>query len=405
MQNIYSRGSIMNMRGNIKEKVLLVFIFVFFFTLFMIYGDPLENVFLLISLLGAILIGKDFFKNSSLRNTFFITSLVIITYILSIVLISTYSYEMKLTPRYSDDYLKGKAVLLVYEGESDRYNMSKSLNNILSKDNFVSKAIFPFLLNEKKSNYEKIGKSDYKEETISVKERLEEVLSEEYKTYIGYLYDTKYIEETLIDIVNDGYHNIIIVPVLLTEGKNLSSLKTRIEKMKLYNLNIELKYTEVLWNSNNVAYSFVRKIQENIERDKVADVGIVLIGEGEKEDDGSVESIKKDFMFRSKIKTFLVDDVGIAPEKIKLGWYRYIEPKYKDEVKELFEYGVGSIICIYTKPAVTNIENKIIVEKLKRGLELPERVDIKVIDGFLKDQNLVFELKNRIEFANLQKWN
>ena len=109
-------------------------------------------------------------------------------------------------------------------------------------------------------------------------------------------------------------------------------------------------------------------------------------------------------MFRNRIKSKLGSASNINEHKIKTGWFNYIDPDYEDSLKSLLDYSVGEIIIIYTKPSVTNIENTIMSKKIISRVDIPEGVKVTIINGFLDDLLFVNELKNRIEFTNLQKW-
>ena len=238
-----------------------------------------------------------------------------------------------------------------------------------------------------------------------MKNELQQLLDENYKVYISYMNDSKYIEECLIDIVNDGYHNVIVVPMVLTDGHTLEILKARIEKMKLFNLNINIKYVEPLWNNNTISVSYVKTIEKYINRNKLTDIGVVLVGEGEKGyNRGShIKSAKENLMLRNKIKSYLISDLGMEEYKIKTAWFNFIEPNYSDTVNNLLEYSVGNILIVYVNPSASNIDNSIIARKIKSSVEFPEGVKARVLDGFLKDSSITNEIKNMVEFVNLQK--
>ena len=385
------------------KKILYVFFLVFFLVLFMVYEDPFENIFLVISLFMIKEILKNRTKNINYKRISIYILVVLISYVLSVTFIFSRSYDLKLEKLYNKDNNK-TAVLLVYRGEGDKYDVSKiSRNIILEKSNF-KKLTLPFILYDSKTNYRNIGKSNYKLNTVKVKEELQSLLEE--KVYIGYLYDKDYVEEKLIDIVNDGYHKIIIVPVFLTEGEELSNLKGRIELMKLFNLNITIKYTESLWHSEDIVLSYVKKILNNISVDNKEDVGVVLIGDGKDDnnEETNIRSIKQDVMFRNKLKLYLSSNGEISQSKIKLAWLDELEPSYIESVKDLLGYSVGEIISIYVNPEGNYIETSIITKKLRDKIEVPEGVKLKVIDGFLQGNDLIYELKNRVMIENLKRW-
>ena len=390
----------------IKKKGMYIFVFGFFFIMFLVYEDPQESIFIIISLIALIKALKNALTQpvSTIVTVFVV--LIAVSYIVTCMFLLTQRYNMELNNINPLRKLEKTAVLVVYEGEPERYSLSKSLTNIKYNGDIREKILTPFLLNKNKNNYKRIGKSDYKKNTIIFKNELQQMLGENFKVYLSYMKDSKYIEECLIDIVNDGYHNVIVVPIVLTDGHTLEILKARIEKMKLFNLNINIKYVEPLWNNNEVALAYTKIIEKYINKNKLTDIGVVLVGEGEKgyERGSHIKSAKENLMLRNKIKSYLINDLGLEERKIKTAWFNYIEPNYTEAVNDLLEYGVGNIIVVYVKPSVSNIDNNTIARKIKSNVEFPEAVKARVLDGFLKDKNIINEIKNMVEFANMKKW-
>lgn len=385
---------------------IYIFLFVFFSALYLVFDEPKESIFLILSISIIIIIIKDREKILTVTPFYYLISVFVLSYLISILFISTRGYSMNLWTTGRNKEVEGKAVLLVYEGEPEMYSFQKSITNINKNGTIKSKIFSPFVLYEYKRYYQGLGKSDYKKNTMEVGAELQTFLSEGFKVYLSYLYDTTYVEEALINIVNDGYKDVIIAPVFLTDGQNLSILKSRIEKMKLFKLNINVKYIEPLWNSEAIASSYESIIEQHINKDNIGSTGLILVGEGQigYEKDKNLKAAREDSMFRNRIKSKLLNYLSINEHKIKGGWFKYIEPNYIDSLKTLLDYSIGEIIIIYTKPSVTNIENIIISRSVASKIDIPEGVKVIIVDGFLHDLLFINEIKNRIEFTNLQKW-
>ncbi|WP_050353671.1 ferrochelatase [Gottschalkia purinilytica] len=370
----------------------------------MAYDGMKSTIFLLISFYSLIVVvtNRDKLLEEKIKTIF----CIVLPYILSVIFINVRDYNMDLNLLGNALKKDETAVILVYKGESERYSLSKEVLNIKNKNSLSEKIKIPFKLNKVKRNYNLIGKSDYKKETIRFSRELQKSLNENnYNVYIGYMNDNKYIEETIIDVANNGYKNVIVVPIFLTEDSNVLELKSRVENMKLFNLNINIKYTESLWNSKAVLNSYFNKIAKQIETDNTSDTGVVLIGGGEKDynNEKYIQSIKEDTMFRNKLRLLLQKELNLQEHKVKACWFEYIDPKYEDIVRDMLEYGVSKILIVYTNLSVTDIENNIMADNIINNVEFPDGVSIKIIDGFIDDEKLVQELKNRIEFTNLQK--
>ena len=402
----------MNTKKFLNREILFTSAFVFFQILSFVYNDPWENIFIGLAFISLFFVFKSFLLHGKLKEVYnkrliIILITVVITCVFTIFFLFTQRYKIKYNNIHFDRENDEIAVMLVYNGENPMYDISIELSNITLRDKKIDILMSPFLLNDKKNNYKNIGKSQHKENIQQVASRLQSLLPKNNKVYIGYLYDKKYIEETLIDIVQDGCDKIIVVPIFLTEDESYYLLQSRINKMKLFNRNIQIRYTNPLWYNETIVKTYLRKINNNITEDEILNTGIVMIGKGEnsKEDNEFITSIKQNIMFRKKINDYLVEILNFPQEKIKLAWDAHIEPKYTHQVKALLEYGVGEIICIYIDPQVNYIQNNIILEHLKKDVELPEGVKIKVVDGFLNSYDFIYEIRNKIQVEMLKTWN
>ncbi|MTI70743.1 MAG: hypothetical protein FH751_10895 [Firmicutes bacterium] len=387
----------------LKDKFLYVFLFVFFTVMFLAYCDPYENTFLALGILGFFMILKNISKYKKVDLLISFSILIIIFYLTSNLFLYNKSYKLDIASDVTR-VKEGKAVLLVYRGESEKYNIKTEIYNIFNSNDIIKKIFTPFVLYNKKINYKRIGKSNYINNTLEVKNKLKYSLSDNYKVYLGYLYCESYIEEKIMEIANEGYKKIIVVPVFLTEGKEYILLKEKIESLKLFNVSI--KYTSPVWNSEKIINSYIKKIWSDVSKRKIKDPGIILIGRGEKEQNKIqyINSVRQNLMFRKKIKEFLVQNLEFRDRKIKLSWFDYMKPGYITEIDTLFEYGVSDIFCVLTEPDVFNIENSKMSIKIKEKLDIPEGVRVQILNGFIEDENLIKELKNRIEFVDLQNW-
>lgn len=387
-----------------NKSLVYVFVFVFTAILFLVLDEPRESIFLILSTSTFLMMIKDRKKIFKVRPFLNFIIIFFLSYFISVILITTRGYTLKLMATGRKKDANGKAVLLVYEGEPEMYSFKKGIENI--NINGTGKLFSPFILFENKRYYQSIGKSDYKKNTIGVATELQALLSNGFRVYLSYLYDTPYIEEALINIANDGYKDVIIAPVFLVDGHTSSVLKSRVEKMKLFNLNIDVKYIEPLWDSESLVNSYETIIRRRLNENNLGNTGILLIGEGQVgyNKNNFLNAVREDSMFRNRIRTKLIDGLGINEHKIKSGWFKYIEPNYLDAFSDLLDYNLGEIIVVYTKPSVTNIEIATIYKKITSKQDIPEGIKVTIIDGFLDDLLFIYELKNRIEFTNLQKW-
>lgn len=389
-----------------KRFLIDIFILIFSLVFFLVYEGVAEKVFFVLFIYGCIRVYKGRSSIKEPKDIALVFMFAFIVYILSTIVLFTQSYRMHLPDPSPHVKREETAVLLVYEGESERYSVSKELQN-LRKDRSLNNIVFaPFKLNQTKRDYNHIGRSIYRENTIVVQENLQNTLGNDYKVYIGYLKDSNYVEEVLIDIVNDGYHKVIIVPVFLTDGSSYDNLRKRVLEMRLINFKVSIKFTEALWNNEVVVQSYVNNITNFAKAERAVNTGVVLIGEGERKYKKGqyISGVKEDTTFRIRLKSSLVNQIGLQESKIRLAWYNDLEPSYIGELRSILERGASEIFCVLIKAAPTDIENNRITREIKKRLDIPKVVEVKVIDGFLKDNSIIQELKNRVEFTNMQSW-
>lgn len=376
---------------SLKNEIYL-FCFIVFGILYLTFDEPKESIFLIISFYFII----KFIKTRECKNFKSIILICLAAYMVSVVILFSKSYKIELNLSDSIDTKEEKAVLLVYEGESEKYNMKKELNNIRNYGSIIDKVKVPLRLYELKKGYRSIGKSSYKTNVNLIKRKLEqELLSDDYDVYVGFLNDSDYMEEVLIDISNKGYKDVIVVPIFIDENDLYMKAKKRIDNMNLYNLNINMKYTETLSSSEKVAKSYVEKINKQIRKESRLYTSVILIGNAE-------NKLQESLMFRNKIEIFLQNHLKLEDHKVKKAWFQSPKSDYIDTVRSALEYGLEELILVYINPGVTNIDNDKILRNINKKVSIPDGVSIKVIDGFLIGDSFVEDIKSRIELSNLQ---
>lgn len=385
-------------------KYILIFMTVISFLIFMCYEDPIENLFifflvLFLNRLVKLIKNKEEF--SIIRSLF----AIIFAYVLVFLILYINAYEISDTIEVPSDTNEKTAVLIVYEGESDKYDLEEEVRNIILKKDYTDIFTYPYKLYKRKKLYGKIGKSEYEKKSIKLHNRVKDLLRDEYDSYLSYLYSEQYLEKELLNIIEKGYKKIIIVPIFLNDDQNISNLQDRISKMKLYNYDVEIKYTDTLWSSESIIESYIDLIKINV--NNINRVGINLIGIDKNINVGIIDSdsIKQNILFRNKIKEKIVDELGVESSQIKLSWYDNLEPDYMSKNYELLEYGTAEMICIAIDPQLNELDKIDIYNEIKKEIEFPEGVKVKIIDGFIIDNNIINEIINRVEYINIQNWN
>lgn len=389
--------------SSFKQELLCLILSVVFLNLYLIYEEPKESLCLILFFYFLFKIlnkKKDIYIDvNTSKNRVILTKLavVVITYIIIQIILLFNMEKIDLTIEKNYIERQEKVVLLVYQGEASRYNLKNQVKNINLNGDIIEKVNKTFILNKYKRIYGEIGKSDYRKKVDIVKQKLSKVINKEkYQVYVGFLNDRKYIKETLIEIANDGYKEVIVVPMFIKNDKYYSKMKESIEEMQLFNQGISIKYTEGFKNSQGLIESYMTKIDNEIEQVNISGTGVILIGSGEKPSE-------EELLFRGKIEDYLHKFSKLEKNKIKKAWFSKTKPGYIEEIKGLLELGVSNVIIIYTEPGLRNEENNEIYKSVSRNIEFPEGVKVKIIDGFLTDNRLIEEIEKHIDILEIMK--
>ncbi len=133
---------------------------------------------------------------------------------------------------------KETLVLLVSEGEDKNYNIRERSTQIYYEEGY--KAMFTGInsLYNYKSYYSKLGFSEFKHKAEEIAEKLRHSLGSGYRVVNSYMYSKPYFEYSVESIIEQGYKNIIICPLFMTEGTDYEVFIKRYEELNLASRNI-----------------------------------------------------------------------------------------------------------------------------------------------------------------------
>lgn len=254
--------------------------------------------------------------------------------------------------------------MLVYDGEDRTYNVRERANEIYYEEGYKSYITSIYNLYKHKNYYERLGASDFKDTTYEIESKLRDRLGKNYKVVSTYMYTKPYFENMLQEAASLGYKDIIVCPMFITEGKDFKAFKERIDKLELSRYGLNIKLTEVLYKSNNLAKAYKDEIVNDI-NDKKIDAGVLLVGLQ------SENSLEQDIIFREKIKHY-IDEEKNKQIQIKLP---LLENNKNDIIKsgeELLEYGIDILYIVIPTCTVDNMHNKYLVETILNELDFTD---------------------------------
>ena len=284
-------------------------------------------------------------------------------------------------------------VLLVSEGESKNYNLKERASEIYFEKGLLSYVTTIKDLYTYKMYYEKLGSSNFKNDSEYIASSLREKLGKDYKVVNSYLYSYPYFENSIEDIISKGYKNIIICPMFMTEGEDFNILIKRYEKLNLstYNLN-QVEILDTFYKSNNLALLYKDEILKNITT-KNKDIGVLLVGFQNE------NNLEQDILFREKIRDYILQDEKNSYIQIKLP---LLENNKKDIIKcgeELLEYGIDGLYIVLPTSIIDSIYTKNLVDSILNELDMGN-TKFYYIDTDKKYDLIVEEIFNRISLLS-----
>lgn len=354
----------------------------------LILNGYMENIFIVLS---TVLIYKQIIINKDYK---YMVYALIISFI-GVNLMITFAFR---------DYISFKdiqpgedkeetLIVLVSEGESKHYNLRERSTQINYEKGYKSLFIGIKDLYNYKSYYNKLGDSDFKEDAQEVATKLSYQLGQGYRIVNSYMYTQPYFENSLENIVSEGYKKIIICPLFMTEGKDYEIFKERYEKLNLVSHNlVGIEILDPFYKSNNIAMLYKNEILKNI-RSLEKDSGVLLIGLYNK------NNLEQDILFREKIKEYIEYEEKNIDIQIKLP---LLENNKKDIIKsgeELLEYGIHTLYVVLPTCTIDTMYTKHLVKSILEDLDMGN-TKFYYINPEKKMDAIVDELFTRISLMN-----
>jgi hypothetical protein len=178
------------------------------------------------------------------------------------------------------------------------------------------------------------------------------------------LYSEPYFENTIEEAVSQGYKNIIICPLFMTEGKDYEIFKNRYEKLNLISYNLtNVQILDSFYKSNNLALIYRNDILNKV-KESESGAGVVLIGLQEH------NNLEQDILFREKVKEYIEYEQKDIDIKIKLP---LLENNKKDIIKsgeELLEYGINNLYIVAPTSIIDTMYTRHLVNSILEELDM-----------------------------------
>lgn len=307
--------------------------------------------------------------------------------------------------RINMDQNVNTAILLIFDGEPERYDLSILLKNMHRNSRKVDDLVTPLRIYGYKSAYEHVGISKYNHTSKRIGVKLSERLEGYYDVYISYLNNRPYYKEVFNGkIRKENYKKTIVVPVFLTESINCKYFINELQMGNLYTNRNMFKFMPPLWDSEKIVKGIVKDACNTDTKKK--EVGIILMGRLKDIDKKRLDTkeINQECLFMEKIKEELIAN-GYEDRKIKFIGANPQAKEIKNMLGEIRQYGVTKILIIGVNDIVDKVQNQHKLEKLIRKLKATEEMDIIYMNGWGENDSIIEELEFRIRLMNVENWN
>ncbi len=340
----------------------------------LIVKDSIENIFIIVA---SLMFYKVVIIDKNLRDLLygFIISFIGINLIILFVIKDPVAIK-NADPVIEDEKT---LVLLVSEGEDKHYNIRERATQVYKYEGYKSFYNSISHLNKYKSYYQNVGVSNFKKRTVEIAEKLNFNLGNNYIVANSYLFSKPYFEQMMEVIIQDGYKEIIICPLFMTEGKDYQDFIERYEEMELASRNIiNVKTLKPLYDEDDLADLYTNDIIHNVYKLQ-NDAGVLLIGLEDK------NNLEQDLYFRKEIERRLEEEKGELDIEIRHSLFENNEDDIIRSAQELLEYGIHSLYVVTPTNLVDTMYTKDLIETMLEKLELgntsfyyinpPEKID------------------------------
>lgn len=293
------------------------------------------------------------------------------------------------------------AVILIYEGEPPTYQLPYATRNLVQNNRLWEYPLLPLQLFRQKLLYESTNSLENHYYTDNFKQKLSNILGNNYQVYTGYLNNIPYVEEVIQQAIEAGNGKLIIAPVLLSESKSIDRIQQSILAVNPQQYRVKLKSTHPLWDSEGLAQSFVERIIQQIDYRYKSRTGVLLVGGSHQRGMEDQLHVKQEILFQEKVRDFLLAE-GFQPQQVTRSFLN--RKDIHSQLNLLMEQGVNQILIMQVLPGGEGIEMRHQLEKILSQRNDDLKVEFSQVSGWRYNDQLLLELAKRIELINLQKW-
>ena len=311
--------------------------------------------------------------------------------------------------RQKDDTGDGHtAVIYFTHGEPETYDPIGWINQFREFDEqkipFVPLAARPYFLHSLRKKYLAVGRSEHH----SIHQRMIRLLEGEYRKegdqstrfYLCFLDDNPRPDAAVIQALNEGASQIVVLEVFLTISNHTAEGKHQIHSVLEQYPYITVGYTGPMHDSLLLQEMFVQRAnQHNGSVDK-SKIGILLVGHGQPDewDKEWPTETEQEISFRMDVLKRLGQD-GYSPQNLSLAWMEFKEPKPAKKVEEFIANGVEKIIYFPAAISADSIHSQYDIPELIHKAKVPKDFPLVNLGAWNDDSMVIEALKTKCDLA------
>jgi sirohydrochlorin ferrochelatase len=241
------------------------------------------------------------------------------------------------------------AVILYAPGETPEYDTRSAARRLELADDphdVPPLLLRPFYMRDIRTKYSLAGQSPFRESHIELAGKVQSRLSSHFVVTPAFYSDTPSLADVLSRAVEDGYRDIVVAHVRVTDPPDPVLAGDTLEGINLDRYGIRLRHTEPLWDSQLLPQIYVRRLLEAIptESPDGAEAGLLLVGRGHFQGgESSVARFTQESNFLRRMRDAAVR-VGFSETRIAIGWLRHA-PNAADALQSLVNTGCRVVYC------------------------------------------------------------
>ena len=308
-----------------------------------------------------------------------------------------------------DPGLGHTAVVYFTHGEPETYDPIGWINQFNEFDSqgiaFVPLVARPLFVNQLRTKYLEVGRSDHRRMHIQMVNRLQESYraagDSTTRFYYSFLDDNPRPDAAVIQALNDGASRIVVSEVFLTISNHTAEGKELIEALNVEErFGVPLVFTGPMYDSETLQSMFVHRAAAHIGDMPKSEVGILLVGHGQP-DEWDVEwatETEQEIGFRKAVLERLEQD-GYRPENLSLAWMEFKEPKPAVKVEEFLSNGVKKVLYFSAAISADAIHSQWDIPTLVNESQVPEGFPLVNLGAWNDDPIVIQAIKEKIDAA------